>query len=370
MRVPLLLERARGRRFYRVAGGQLQHLTLQNGYANVARREGVLLLEDIKRAKLPVKRGRSASLWDIGDGVLCLEFHSKMNSLNPLSLMMIDKAIKIVAASYRALVIYNEGSNFSVGANIGILLIIMKLRAWFLARAVLRYGQGVFQRLKYANFPVVAAPAGMALGGGCEVLLHSSAVQAAAETYTGLVETGVGLVPGWGGCKELLLRRVASEQGARGPMPPVTKAFETIGMANVATSAEQAKDLLFLRVGDGVTMNRDRLLADAKARALRMSGNYSSPAPVRISLPGRTAFAALSLALKGMRKGGKATAHDLNVGRELARVVSGGDTDITESLSEDDVLSLERRAFMALAKQAASVARVRHMLKTGKPLRN
>jgi 3-hydroxyacyl-CoA dehydrogenase len=370
MRVPLLLERAKGRQFYCVSNGQLQYLTIRDVYANVVRRDGVLLLEDIKRAKPPVKRGWSASIWDIGDGVLCLEFHSKMNSLNPLSLMMIDKAIRITSAKYRALVIYNEGSNFSVGANIGILLIIMKLRAWFSARVVLRYGQRVLQRLKHARFPVVAAPAGMALGGGCEVLLHSSAVQAAAETYIGLVETGVGLVPGWGGCKELLIRRVTSKESPNGPMPPVIKAFETIGMASVATSAEQAKELLFMRASDGITMNRDRLLADAKARALSMSSNYIPPVSLRISLPGRTAFAALSLALTSLRKGGKATAHDLIVGKELARVVTGGDTDITESLSEDDVLSLERRTFLALAKQPASMARVRHMLATGKPLRN
>jgi len=368
--VPPLLAQAEGRRFYRTEAGRLQYLTVDGSYRDVVRPEGVLLLADIKRRKRPLARNRSASLWDIDDGVLCLEFHSKMNSLNPLTLAMIDKAIRLVPNGYRALVIYNEGSNFSVGANIGLLLVAMKLRAWFLVRALVRLGQKTYKRLKYAPFPVVGAPSGMALGGGCEILLHCDAVQAHAETYAGLVEAGVGVVPAWGGCKELLLRRIASKQPPFGPMPPVIKAFETIGMATVAKSAEQAKDLLFLRPGDGITMNRDRLLADAKAKALALAENYVPPEAPRISLPGKTAFAALSLAIDGFRKLGKATPHDAVIGRQLATVLSGGDTDMTETLSEDDLLSLECRAFLALARQPASIARVAHMLKTGKPLRN
>lgn len=370
MRVPLLLASAEGRSFYRTAGGRLQFLTRKGDYSDVVRRKGVLLLADIKRRARPLKRNPSASLWDIGDGVLCLEFHSKMNSLNPLSLAMISASIRITGANHKALVIYNEGSNFSVGANIGLLLIIMKLRIWFMARAIVHYGQRVFQRLKYAPFPVVAAPSGMALGGGCEVLLHSSAVQAAAETYAGLVETGVGMVPAWGGCKELLLRRVNSKVPPFGPMPPVIKTFETIGLAKVATSAEQAIELLQFHRSDGVTMNRDRLLADAKAKALSLSENYVPAQSQLIPLPGKTAFAALSLALDGLRRTGKATAHDAVVGKQLAGVVSGGQADMIEPLSEDDLLDLETRAFLALAKQPASTARVEHMLKTGKPLRN
>jgi 3-hydroxyacyl-CoA dehydrogenase len=370
MRVPRLVVQAHGRSFYRKHGGQLQYLALSGEYSNVKRREGVLLLSDVKNSKRPVKRNPSASLWDIGDGVLCLEFHSKMNALDPLSLRMINQSIRLVEKHYRALVIYNEGSNFSVGANIWLLSIAMKLRAWPVVRALVGYGQKVYQRLKHAPFPVVAAPAGMALGGGCEILLHSSAVQAHAETYTGLVETGVGLVPAWGGCKELILRRITSTQPPHGPMPPVIKTFETIGLASVATSAEQAKDLLFLRAQDGITMNRDRLLADAKAKALSLSQNYTPAAAQCISLPGRTAATALALALEGLRRVGKATPHDLVVGRQLAKVVSGGNTDVTESLGEDDLLRLEREAFLTLSQQAASAARVKHMLRTGKPLRN
>jgi 3-hydroxyacyl-CoA dehydrogenase len=370
MEVPKFLTEAEGRSFYRIQNGQLQYLMRKGGYANVVRREGTLLLADIKRHQRPLRRNPSASLWDIGDGVVCLEFHSKMNSLNPLSLAMIDKTIDLVAKHYRALVIYNEGSNFSVGANIGLLWLVMKLRAWFLARALIRHGQRVFKRMKYAPFPVVAAPAGMTLGGGCEILLHSDAVQAHAETYAGLVEAGVGIVPAWGGCKELLFRRIGHRQPPFGPMPPVIKTFETIGLASVATSAEQAKDFLFLRSSDGVTMNRDRLLADAKQKALTLAKDYVPQETRLVSLPGKTAFAALALALQGYRRTGKATRHDLVVGKQLARVVSGGDTDITETVSEDDLLSLEAQAFLALARTPASIARVAHMLKTGKPLRN
>ncbi len=368
--VPLLLQAAAGRRFYRTEGSKLQFLAVNGTYRDVVRPDGVILLADIKRNGPPVAHNRSASLWDIGDGVLCLEFHSKMNTINPLILRLIDKAIGMIPGRYRGLVIYNEGENFSVGANIGLLLAAMKLHAWFAVSFMQRHGQRVFKRLKFANFPVVGAPSGMALGGGCEVLLHCSAVQAHAETYAGLVEVGVGVIPGWGGCKELLLRNKASKLPPFGPMPPVIKAFEIIAMANVAKSAAQAKRLGFLRQGDGITMNRDRLLADGKAKVLQLAENYAAPATQSISLPGKTAYAALMLALNGFRRTGRATAHDITVGRALAGVLSGGDTDMTRNLSEDDLLALESAAFLALSRNKASEERVAHMIKAGKPLRN
>ena len=370
MEVPKLLEMAAGRPFYRTENGRLQFLRLDGAYQDVVRPDGVLLLADIKRRSKPVAKNMSASLWDIGDGVLCLEFHSKMNSLNPFVLAMIEKAIRLVPGGYKALVVYNEGSNFSVGANIGILLVAMKLRAWFAVRYLISRGQDVYKALKYAPFPVVGAPSGMALGGGCEILLHCDAVQAHAETYTGLVEVGVGIVPGWGGCKEMLVRGWSNPDRRGGPMPPVIKAFETIGMATVAKSAAEARDLLILGPDDGITMNRDRLLADAKAKALALAENYSAPEIPEISLPGKTARAALSMAIDGFRLSGKATPHDVTVGKALAGVLSGGDTDITETVSEDGLLALERNAFVALSRTPESIARVSHMLKTGKPLRN
>jgi 3-hydroxyacyl-CoA dehydrogenase len=370
LEVPPLLRLAKGHGFYRTERGRLQHLAIAGHWRDVPRRPGVLLLADIRRSTRPVARNPSASLWDIGEGVLCLEFHSKMNSLDPFSLAMIARALRRVPGQYRALVLHNDAANFSVGANIALLLAAMRLRAWFLLAALLRRGQRVYQRLKYAPFPVVAAPSGMALGGGCEVMLHCSAVQAHAETYAGLVETGVGIVPAWGGCKELLARRMSDNQPPFGPMPPVTETFKTIGMAMVSKSAAEAKDLGFLRPTDGITMNLDRLLADAKAKALELAARYVRPEPRTLSLPGRTAAAALRLAIDGFRRSGKATIHDTVVGRALADVLSGGDTDMTEALNEEHVLALERRAFLELARHPATRARVGHMLKTGKPLRN
>ena len=368
--IPALLSQAAGKRFYRIAEGQQQSLGFDMTYRDIPRPDGALSLEDIKRNGKPVARNGAASLWDIGDGVLCLEFHSKMNSLDPRTLSMISRAIDIIPGHHKGLVIYNEASNFSVGANIGLLLIAAKLYLWPVVRWMVGKGQKTYKALKYAPFPVVAAPSGMALGGGCEVLLHSDAVQAHAETYTGLVEVGVGVVPGWGGCKEMLLRRFAEPKRAGGPMPPITKTFEAIGLATVAKSAEEARDLQILRAGDGITMNRDRLLADAKAKVLALVDGYTPPEASEISLPGPTAAVAIGMAVDGFRLSGKATPHDVVVSRALAKVLSGGDTDITETVSEDELLELERDAFVSLARHPASIARISQMLKTGKPLRN
>jgi 3-hydroxyacyl-CoA dehydrogenase len=210
----------------------------------------------------------------------------------------------------------------------------------------------------------------MALGGGCEICLHAAAIQAHAESYMGLVEVGVGLIPGWGGCKELITRAVTQTKRAGGPMPPVAQVFEAISTAKVATSAAEARDLLILREGDGVTMNRRRLLADAKAKALEMARNYKPPQPVEINLPGASGRAALSMAVDGFYLQGKATAHDRLVSSYVARVVTGGDKDITEPVSEKELLALEREGLLALVKTNPTLDRIQHMLDTGKPLRN
>ncbi len=368
--VPAFLDRIGDGTFYRVDNGTLQQFTDAQGFIPVPRPAGVLLLQDIKRRAEPVASNRSASLWDIGDGVACLEFHSKMNSLNPFSLSTVNKSIDIVRRDFKALVIYNEASQFSVGANIGLLLIPIFLHAWFLVKPLITIGQNAYRRLKFAPFPVVSAPSGMAFGGGCEILLHSDAIQAHAETYTGLVEAGVGIVPGWGGCKEMLLRWTANPDRKKGPMPAVISVFETIAMAAVAKSAAEAQDHLFLRPGDGITMNRDRLLADAKNRALELAVDYQPPLPREIQLPGPTARVAMDLAVAGLHKQGKATSHDVTVAHALAEVLSGGRTDMTETVSEDEILALERKAFMKPIRTPQTIARVKHMLKTGKPLRN
>ena len=257
------------------------------------RPDGVLLLADVKRRSKPVTRNGSASSWDIGDGVACLEFHSKMNAIDPDTLDLIDQAIGIVAKDFKALVVYNEGENFSVGANVGIALFAANVAAWPMIEDIVAKGQKVYRKLKHAPFPVVAAPFGLTLGGGCEVCLNADAVQAHAETYIGLVETGVGVVPAWTGSTELLTRWVQNKKRPGGPIPPLAQAFETIGMAKVAKSAFEAKEMLFLRETDGITMNRDRLLADAKAKALALVEDYRPPEKAEISLPGPSARLAM-----------------------------------------------------------------------------
>jgi 3-hydroxyacyl-CoA dehydrogenase len=370
MTVPKLLETAAGRSFYRTEGGRLEYLTVAGDYAPVERAAGVLLLADVKRREKPLARNASASVWDLGDGVLCLEFHSKMNALDGDSLAMIGQALALTGAGHKALVIYNESDNFSVGANIGLALYIANLALWPLLDETIAGGQRTLKAVKYAPFPVIGAPYGMALGGGCEILLHCAAVQAHAETYMGLVETGVGLVPGWGGCKETITRHVLNGKRPGGPMPALNQAFEQIAMANVSKSAEEARELLYLRASDGVTMNRDRLLADAKAKALALAKDYRPPVPQALHLPGPTGRAALGLAVGELLRQGKAAPHDAVVVDRLAEVLSGGVTDMADEIGEDQLYALERTAFLALLRDPATLARMEHMLETGKPLRN
>ena len=368
--VPALLERVGDASFYRIADGRRQYFGTDGAYHDIERAEGVELLADVKLGAKPLAANASASLWDVGDGVVCLEFHSKMNAIDSDILAMIGQALSIVPGAYQGLVIYNEGANFSVGANLGLVLFAANTAAWDDIEATVSGGQQAYKALKYAPFPVVGAPSGMALGGGCEVLLHCDAVQAHAEIYMGLVEVGVGLIPGWGGCKELLLRWWGNKRRPGGPMPPVSKAFETISMACVSTSAADARRLLFLRHDDGITMNRDRVLADAKARVLALACDYAPPEAPQPSLPGATARTALQMAVDGFHKVGKASDYDTVIAGALADVLSGGDTDITETVDEDALLNLERRAFMSLVKRPQTIARIEHMLETGKPLRN
>jgi 3-hydroxyacyl-CoA dehydrogenase len=372
LEVPPLLRAAGDSTFYRVAAGRLEQLGTDGAYRPVTRPAGVLLLADVKRASKPVAKNRSASLWDVGDGVLCLEFHTKMNALDEGVLRMIERAHELIDGDeWKALVIANDGENFSVGANIGLALFAANVGLWPAIEMSVAQGQETFQRLKRASFPTVGAPSGMALGGGCEILLHCSAVQAHVETYMGLVEAGVGVVPGWGGCKEMTARWFAHPERPGGPMPGVVKAFETISTARVSTSAEEARELLYLRPGDGVTMNRDRLLADAKARALALvEAGYRPPEPVEVSLPGPSGRVALEAAVAGFRAAGRATAHDAVVAGHLARVLTGGDADPTEPVGEDELSRLEREAFLALVRTPATLDRIEHMLETGKPLRN
>ena len=368
--VPPMLALARGRSFYRVEAGRLEQLGLDGAYHLVTRPEGVLLLSDIKRAGKPLLKNGSAALWDIGDGVVCFEFTSKMNSLDDQILALLGKTLKLVKTDYKALVIHNEGTNFSVGANLGLALFAANIAAWQQIEALVAMGQQTYQALRTAPFPVVGAPSGMALGGGCEILLHCSAVQAHAETYVGLVEVGVGLIPGWGGCTEMLHRWQRLGKLPKGPMPAASKVFEILSTATVAKSAAEAKELLFLRPEDGITMNRARLLADAKARALAMVEGYAPPEPREYTLPGPSGLAAMEMAVQSFRKLGKATPYDEVVSTALAGILSGGEADPIEPVGEAALLKLERDRFAGLVRQPGTLARIETMLMTGKPLRN
>lgn len=371
MAVPPLLALAKGRAFYRVEAGRQQYLGLDGEYHDVKRPEGILLLEDVKLRGKPVLKNGSAALWDLGDGVACFEFTSKMNSLDEGILTLLFQSIEVVRERFKALVIYNEGTNFSVGANLGVALFAANIAAWGEIEKAVDAGQKAYQALKYAPFPVVAAPAGMALGGGCEILLHSDAIQANAELYSGLVEAGVGLIPGWGGCKEMLARWQQNPKLPRGPMPAPGKVFELVSTAAVSKSAAEARENGILRDGDRITMNRDRLLADAKARALELAENYQPPAPHEFKLlPGESGALGMRLAAEAFQRRGLATPHDVTVAGALARVLSGGDADIIDTVTEQQMLDLEREAFMRLARTGPTLARIEHMLETGKPLRN
>ncbi len=368
LQIPPLL--AHRKPFYRTENGALEALTPAGAYEKVRRPEGVLTLTDIKRAQKPVLRNASANLWDIGDGVLCLEFTSKMNALDAEIITLLGKSLALAQQSYKGLVIYNEGENFSVGANLGVAMFAANVAAWPLIEESVKSGQQAYKALKYSPVPVVGAPAGMALGGGCEILMHCSAVQAHAESYIGLVEVGVGLLPGWGGCKELLARWQAEPKMPRGLMPAVAKAFEIISTAEVSKSAAQAVALHYLRPTDRITMNRDRLLFDAKQRVLELAQDYKPPVPNEYRLPGPGGRTALELAVDGFAKTGRATPHDVTVSHQVARVLTGGDADPLDVLTEDDITTLERESFMTLFRNPATLARTEHMLATGKPLRN
>jgi 3-hydroxyacyl-CoA dehydrogenase len=380
--VPPILQQIGSGSFYHADGAKMLQYGLDGKYTPIPRPEGAIFLEDIKRVSKPVLSHKYASVWDLGDGVLCFEIHAEVrgtmrNMLDGDIIGLLEKTTALVAKGYKALVIYNDDLreqpqkvNFSQGANIGLVQFAANIRMWGTIEKAIKQGQAAYLGLRYAPFPVVSAPVGMALGGGAEMLLHSDAVQAYAEAYIGLVEVGVGVVPGWGGCTTLLARWQHAKGAPKGPMPAVAKVFETISTATVAKSAAEAKELLFLRPSDGITMNRYRLLADAKAKALALAADYHAPEPPVFKLPGASGRTALKLATDSFHKRGIATDHDVTVSGHLAQVLTGGDTDYLDVLTEKDVMDLERQAFMTLVRTKESQARIKSIIDTGKPLRN
>jgi len=331
------------------------------------------LLKSSKDRNRVVKRNAGASLVDLGDGVLCVEFHSKMNAIGGDTIQMLHAGLKEASANFSALVVGNEAEHFSAGANIMLLLLEAQEENWDEVDLMVRAFQNATMALRYADVPVIVAPAGLALGGGCEIVLHADRVQAAAESYIGLVEAGVGLIPAGGGTKEMVARAV--EQMAPGStdfLPPIQRAFEAIGFAKVSASAPDAQRLGHLRAVDAVTMNRERLIADAKARALqRVAEGYQPPAP-RTSIPvgGDAVLAPLKLGIHLAWRAGRISDHDALIGRKLATIMAGGSLPHPSTVTEQQLLDLEREAFLSLVAERKTQERIQHTLKTGKPLRN
>ncbi|MBI3667932.1 MAG: enoyl-CoA hydratase/isomerase family protein, partial [Acidobacteria bacterium] len=362
------------RSFYeRVSGSQqTRYFDLRAGrYRELEPRSGILVLADWKRARPPVKGNAGASLIDLGDGVLGVEFHSKMNTLGEDQVSMLLAGVKETSANFEAMVVANQGANFSVGANLVLVLMAAQGGEWEELDLGIRRFQQANMALKYAPKPVVAAPFGMTLGGGCEIALHCARNQAAAELYMGFAEAGVGVIPAGGGTTEFLLRLTGGLPEEADLLPAVEQAFETIGFAKVSTSAEEARQMGFLSLADRVSMHRERLVAEAKAAALELAKSYR-PASLRADLRvmGESGRAALEVGIHLARRGGYVSEYDAVVAGKLAHVLSGGRLSGQPRVSEQYLLDLEREAFLSLCGERHTQERMQHMLKTGRPLRN
>jgi 3-hydroxyacyl-CoA dehydrogenase len=361
--------------FYEWEKGTKRYFDIVSGaHKNVEETTGIILLKSRKDRSTVVQQNAGASLIDLGDGVVCCEFHSKMNSIGADLVAMIQDGLNRLRSDFDAMVIGNQAPNFSVGANLMLLLISAQEGEWDDIHLAVRRFQRINMAIKYAPRPVVVAPQGMTLGGGCEISLHGARIHSTAEAYIGLVETGVGLIPGGGGTKEMLIR--ANEHAAAAgedldlfhALKPI---FENIAMAKVSTSGEEARSLGFLRASDLISMNRDRQIADAKQTALGISRfGYHPPQPAEIKVLGEEFLAAAKLAIHTLIRGEFATEHDGVVARKLAWILAGGNLTAPQTVSEPYLLELEREAFLSLCGERKTQERIAHTLKTGKPLRN
>ncbi len=364
--------------FYQSAQGETSYFDIAgNIYKPAPQPEGVLILKSLKDRSKEIEKNSGASLIDLGDGVLCCEFHSKMNAIGGDLITMINKGLARLRTDFDAMVIANQAVNFSAGANLMLILMTAQEQEWDDLHLMVRQFQNATLAIKHSPKPVVVAPQGLALGGGCEIVLHGTRIHAAAEAYMGLVEVGVGLIPGGGGCKEMMIRANERAEGEENldlfhALKPV---FENIAMAKVSTSGEEARELGYLRRADLVAMNPDRLVADAKQTALglvRSEWRQTAPAPTEPSIRvlGEEFSAAAKLAVYMMRQGEYISDHDALVARKLAHVLSGGALTSSQLVSEQYVLDLEREAFVSLCGERKTQERIAHTLKTGKPLRN
>src|SRR3989440_1100915 len=392
--LPVVIEKvlASGRKgFYELEKGTTTVFDIGSGGAKtVEEPKGVIILKSLKHAGREVERNSGASLIDLDDGVICCEFHAKMNAIGADLIAMLHRGLKRLETDFEAMGIVNQSVDISVGVNLMMVLVGVQEQEWDELHMAVKQFQNINLAIKYAPKPVVAAPQGMALGGGCEVSLHAAKIQAAAEAYIGLVETGFGLIPGGGGTKEMLIRanEYASGTGFSLSSSPesdldlfhaLKPVFESIALAKVGTSAEECRDLGYLRREDGVSMNRDRLVADAKEAALGLvRGGYKPLAAswqegaqtTQIKVLGEQFLVGAKLAIHMMLRGGYASEYDAQVGRKLANILAGGPLTSPQLVSEQYVLDLEREAFVSLCGEKKSQERIAHTLKTGKPLRN
>lgn len=330
-------------------------------------------LPRLRRGGSPVLRNNSAEAWDVGDGVLAVTFTSKANTLDPDSIQMLHDAVEKAEHDFRGLLLFNEGHNFSVGANLFFVLMAAKQKQFDQIERIAHQLQQAVVRLKYSNVPVLAAPFGMTVGGALEICLGCDAVQAALETYAGLVEVGVGLIPAGGGCTNLLWRALGGvPDGVKvDSYEYVTQVFKNIAMARVATSAHEAARFGYFRSTDGISFDRARQLHEAKARLVGLAeSGYHPPVRRKFRLPGESGIATLSMLINTMVAGGYASEHDALISRKLATVLCGGSGGAAREVTEQEMLDLEREAFMSLCAEPKTQERMQHMLETNKPLRN
>ena len=343
-------------------------------YQEVKERPEIIFLPSLKERKKTVLTNPGASLIDLGDGVACLEFHSKMNAIGTDTIQMMRDSLKEVEEKFDGMVIGNQGENFSAGANLMLILFEIQDENWDEVEASVKFFQDTLMAVKYFEKPVVAAPFGMTLGGGCEICMASAQVRAAAEAYIGLVEVGVGLIPAGGGTKEMLLRSIENipPDVDADTFPLVRRAFETVAMAKVGTSGKESQKLGYLRPTDRITINRDYLIHDAKRCVLKLiEEGYRPPRPKKnIKVIGEKGLALLQMGLFYMRDGNFISSYDEHVGKKLAYVFSGGNLPDGSEVTEQYLLDLEREAFMSLCGEPKTQERMQYTLKTGKPLRN
>lgn len=344
-------------------------------YRTISGNRRFIVLPSPEERERVVRRTAGASLVDLGDGVACFQVHTKMNAIDEDVIGMLSQCADIVEKDFRGMVIGNNDANFSAGANILKVLTACREGRWDLLERMVTAFQDVNMRLKYLARPVIAAPAGLTLGGGCEIAMHAAACRPCGETYMGLVETGIGVVPAGGGCKELMLRLTEGipdglVAAGLNLQHYYAKAFETIAMAKVVTSAPEAVELGYLRRTEPVSMNRDLQLWDAKHAVLGLAEGYRKPRPAMIPVMGENFRGLAEAVLHAMRQGEYISDHDVSVGRKLAEVLSGGDCPEGTLIGEQEVLDREREAFMSLCGERKTQERMEYTLKTGKPLRN